>query len=264
MLESRGLEHHLSRAVDFLCHGGDFVCDGIPVGVRISYCGGGQFAFAGNRFGERYCALAAFCKAFAKHGFRSAFAAEIAESVEFRVGIACKTVYRHNNALRERFQIVQVTFYVGKTFFKGGDVFGRCVLFGHAAVEFEAAHGHHEYHAGRREPRLSAFDIQEFLAAEFGAETRFGDDVIGVGEGGHCRHNAVAAVRYVRKRAAVNVGGRTLESLDEVGFGSVAEQYRHCVLASYIARRHFGAVLGVSHNYVAEPFFEVGKVLRHT
>ena len=104
----------------------------------------------------------------------------------------------------------------------GYAVFERLVValgevFGLAARALERAErGYHHYRRGR-EPRNTALDVEKFLRAEVGSEACLRDRIVGVGECHASRLNAVAAVRDVCERSAVNERRHALERLHEVG-----------------------------------------------
>ena len=86
-------------------------------------------------------------------------------------------------------------------------------------------------------PGLAAFDVEELLRAEVGAETGLGDDIVGELERGSRRDDRIAAMRDVGERAAVDERRRALEGLHEIGLHRVLEQRRHRALGLEVARR---------------------------
>ena len=58
--------------------------------------------------------------------------------------------------------------------------------------------------------RLAAFDIQELLGAQISTETRLGHGIIAECHGQFRSHDAVAAMRNVGKRPAMDKSRRTL------------------------------------------------------
>ena len=151
---------------------------------------------------------------------------------------------------------------IRKALFKRFEIFrAERVLF-HAAVVFERAHRRNDHDGVRVQLCQTALDVKELLRAEIGGEARLGDGIVRE----LLRHargeHAVAAVRDIRKRAAVDKHGRTLERLDKVGAERVAQQGGHRALGLEIVRRDGRAVIRISHDDAAEPRLEIGKALR--
>ena len=87
----------------------------------------------------------------------------------------------------------------------------------HAAMHLERADGGDQHHAIGRQAGLAALDVDEFLAAEIGAEAGFGHHIVGELERGGGRHHRVAAMRDVGERPAVDEGGRAFQRLHQIG-----------------------------------------------
>ena len=85
-----------------------------------------------------------------------------------------------------------------------------------AAVHLERADGGDQHHAVGREAGLAALDVEEFLAAEVGAEAGFRHDVVGELERGRGREHRVAAMRDVGEGAAVDEGRRAFQRLHQI------------------------------------------------
>ena len=87
------------------------------------------------------------------------------------------------------------------------------------------------------EPRLAAFDVEEFLGAEIGAEARLGDHVVGELERGLGGDHRVAAMRDIGERTAMDEGRVVLERLHQVRRERILEQRRHRAGGRQIAWR---------------------------
>ena len=91
--------------------------------------------------------------------------------------------------------------------------------------------------ASRREPGFAAFDVEEFLGAEIGAEARLGHHVVGELERGLGGDHRIAAMRDIGERAAMDEGRVVLERLHQVRRERVLEQRRHRAGGREVARR---------------------------
>ena len=77
------------------------------------------------------------------------------------------------------------------------------------------------------EPGFAAFDVEEFLGAEIGAEASLGDHVIGELERRLGGDHRIAAMRDIGERAAMDEGGVVLERLHQIRRERILEQRRH-------------------------------------
>ena len=111
---------------------------------------------------------------------------------------------------------------------------------------------------------LAALDVQEFLAAEIGAETGFGDDVIGKFERGGRRQHRIAAMRDVGERPAVNEGRRAFERLHQIRRQRLFKQHGHGAMRFQIAGADRFAVAGIGDDDVAKPLLQIFKVAGQT
>ncbi len=133
--------------------------------------------------------------------------------------------------------------------------------FGDAAVHLERAGGGDDDGDGRLQPGLAAFDVEEFLGPEIGAEARLGDDVIGELQPRSRRDDRIAAVRDVGEGAAVHDRRDALQGLHEVRAHREPQQRRH--RASRLEIAHGDRLLrpGVSDHHAAEPLFEIRQIV---
>ena len=144
--------------------------------------------------------------------------------------------------------------------FECGEIFFAELAFRKSAVHLQRADSRHDHDRRRTKPRKAAFDIEKLLRAEVGAEARLRDGVI---TERHCRlrrGHAVAAVRDVGERTAVDESGRPLESLNEIRFYRVAQERRHRALRVQIACGDGALVVCVSDYDAGKPLFEIGYV----
>src|SRR3989442_599713 len=125
----------------------------------------------------------------------------------------------------------------------------------HATVHLQRANGSDDDRRFRLEPGEPAFDVQELLGAEVGAEARFRQYDVREGESELRRHDRVAAMGDVAKRAAVHERGATLQRLDEVRVDRVLEQQRHGALRDRKSTR-----LNSSHVRISYAVFCLKKI----
>ena len=131
---------------------------------------------------------------------------------------------------------------------------------GHTAVVLERAHRRHQHDGRRVQPGIAALDVEEFFRAEVRAETGFGDDIIGQLEAQTGGGDAVAAVRNVRKRTAVDDGGVVFKRLHKVGVDGVLEQRGHRARRADLPGRDRLAVVGIGADDAGQALFEVLEV----
>ena len=93
-------------------------------------------------------------------------------------------------------------------------------------MHLERAHRRDDDHGIGRDSREAALDVKELLRAEVGAEARLRHDNVGELQGEFRRHDAVAAVRDVRKGTAVDEDGRAFERLHDIGLDGILEEKR--------------------------------------
>ena len=110
-------------------------------------------------------------------------------------------------------------------------------------------------------PGLAALDVDEFLAAEIGAEAGFGHHVVGELERGGGGEHRVAAVRDVGEGAAVDEGGRALQRLHQVRRQRLLEQRGHRAVRLEVLGEDRLAVAGIGDDDLAEALLEVVEVL---
>ena len=72
----------------------------------------------------------------------------------------------------EFLQIVDVALEIGAAPDHGFDILVLEVVMRDAAMQLERARGGDQHRGGGFQPRLAAFDVEEFLGPEIGAETR--------------------------------------------------------------------------------------------
>ena len=127
---------------------------------------------------------------------------------------------------------------------------------------FERAHRRNDHNGVRVQVCQAALDIQKLFRAEIGGEARFGDGIVRELPRHARGKHAVAAMRNVRKGAAVDEHRRTLERLNKVGAERVAQQGGHCAFGLEIVRRDGRAVVRIPHDDAPKARLKIGKALR--
>ena len=121
----------------------------------------------------------------------------------------------------------------------------------------ERAHRRHDDDGRGPQARLAALDIEELLRAQVRAEAGLGHAVVAQLHRHARRHDGVAAVGDVRKRAAVDERRGALQRLHEVRLERVLEQRGHGARRLQVARGHGLVVVGVAHDDLCQAFLEV-------
>jgi hypothetical protein len=142
--------------------------------------------------------------------------ASLGNGAEFGVGVRGKMIDRHHKAQPELLHILDMALKVGQTAFHRLHVLGAEVAFGDAAMHFERPHSGDDHRGIGLEPSLPAFDIEELLRAEIGAETRFRHDHIGELKRRLGRDHGIAAMRDIGEWAALDERGRAFQRLHKV------------------------------------------------
>ena len=93
---------------------------------------------------------------------------------------------------------------IGQTLFQSIQILRVQLGLGHTAVVLQRAHGGHDDHGVRAQPRQTALDVQKLLRAQVRAEAGLGDDIVAQLERHTRGGDGVAAVGDVGKRAAVD------------------------------------------------------------
>ncbi len=108
----------------------------------------------------------------------------------------------------------------------------------------ERADRRHQHHGGGVEPRLPTLDVEELLGTEVEGEPRLGDRPIGDMQRHPGRQHAVAAMRDVGERSAMDERRHPFDRLDQIRFQGVGEQRHHRARDPQVARGDRLAVVG--------------------
>ena len=145
-----------------------------------------------------------------------------------------------------------------------GGVRRRELIQSGSAMHFQRAHGRHDDDGLRREAALTAFDVHELLPAEIEGESGLRDGEIGMREGHARGEHAVAAVRDVRKRSAVQEGGHAFDALHEIRHQGIAQQRHERAGDAEFLREDRFAIRREAGDDALEPRAQIGEVFAQT
>ena len=126
-------------------------------------------------------------------------------------------------------------------------------------MHLERADGGDDDHRIRREARLAALDVEEFLGTQVGAEAGFGHRVFAQAQAVR-GHHGVAAVRDVGERAAVHEGRVAFQRLHQVRHQRVLQQHGHGAVGAQVLRADGLLVARAGHDDVAQAAREIVEV----
>ncbi len=153
---------------------------------------------------------------------------------------------------------------IGEALLQRLEIFLLEIVLGDTAMHLQRADGGDQDGAVRLQSGFAAFDVEELLGAEIGAEARLGDDVVGELERGLGGDHRVAAVRDIGEGAAMDEGRIVLERLHQVRRERVLEQRRHGARRGELARLDRLLVARLADLNVAEPALQIGEVRGET
>jgi len=168
-------------------------------------------------------------------------------------------VDRHRQRYAVESEILNVRFQIGDAARESFEILLIQPVLGYAAVVFQRAHRRHEHDRVGMQPGRAALDVEEFLRAQIGAETRLGDAVVGQL---HCRtrgDNRIAAVCDVGKRPAVDHAGRVFHRLHEVGLDCILKQCAHRALHAEVAAEYGLSFIIICDDHPSQPLAQVGQ-----
>ena len=197
------------------------------------------------------------------HAFRAnASSTELLEQRDLGVGVAGEAVDRHHHRHADIcVTILDMPLEIGEALLQSVEVLLLEIVLGHAAMHLERADGGDDHHAIRLEPGLAAFDVEELLGAEIGAEARFGHHIVAELERGLGGDHRVAAMRDIGERPAMDEGRVVLERLHEIGRERVLEQRRHRARGGEVLGGDGLLVAGLADLDLAEPALKIGEVV---
>ena len=155
--------------------------------------------------------------------------------LDFGVGVGIEVVDRDHRRHAELLDVLDVAAEIGAALLHRLDVLLAEVFLLDAAIHLHGAHGGDDDRGRRLQAGLAALDVEEFFRAEIGAETGFGDDIVGELQRRRGGDDRVAAMRDVGERAAMHEGRVVLQRLHEVGLHGVLEQHGHGAVGLEVA-----------------------------
>ena len=167
--------------------------------------------------GERLGSLAAFRPMAAVEGLDAMLLAIGAHRFDLGVGVGDEVIDGDGDRHAELLHVLDMAAEIGETLLERLDILLLEIVLADAAMHLERAHRGDDDRRRRMKAGLAAFDVEEFLRTEIGAEARFGHDVIGELEGGLRRHHRIAAMGDIGEGAAMHEGRIVLERLHEIG-----------------------------------------------
>ena len=180
---------------------------------------------------------------------------------DFGVAVGREAVDRDHHRQPEFLHVLDVALQIGHAGFQRLQVFLFQIVLLDAAVHLERADGGDQHHAIGGQARLAALDVDEFLAAEIGAEAGFGHHVVGELERGGGGKHRVTAMRDVGEGAAVDESRRAFQGLHQVRRQRLLEQRGHRAVRFEVLGEDRFAVAGIGDDDLAEAVLEVVEVL---
>ena len=187
-------------------------------------------------------------------------AAGLGDDLQLARVVAVEMIDRDDDGQAEFPHIADMPAEIGEPGLHRGMVLLAEIGLGHAALGLDRAQRRHDDRSGGLEPGLAAFDVEEFLGAEIGAEAGFGHDIIGEIERRARRDHRIAAMRDIGERAAMNEGGRAFERLHEIGHQRVLEQDGHRAMRLQISRGHRLLVIVQADDDLGEPILQIVEI----
>ncbi len=140
-----------------------------------------------------------------------------AKEIDFRIGVSQKFVDGHHSGYAVVIaHVADVPLEIDQARLQRVQVLHGEVIPRGAPVMLERPHRRDDHRRGWTQSRTTTGDVDELLRAEIGAESSFGDDIVGEPECADGRDDAVAPVGDVRERSAVHESRRSFQGLHEV------------------------------------------------
>ncbi len=129
-------------------------------------------------------------------------------------------------------------------------------------MHFQGANGGDHHGAGRLQAGGATFDVEEFFAAQIGAEAGLGNHDVGQFQAEAGGHDRVAAVCDVGERAAMDQRGGAFQGLHKIRGDGVLQQDGHRAVGFQVGGGDVLAVAGLADDHLAQPRLQFGQVLR--
>ena len=210
--------------------------------------------------GELGRARAALRPMIGQHAFDAERGAKPPEQRDLGLGVAREAVDRDHHRHAVFLHVLDMALEIGETLLQAPQILLLEIVLGHAAMHLERADGGDDHHASGLEPRLAAFDVEEFLGAEIGAEAGLGHHIVGELERGLGGDHRVAAMRDIGERTAMDEGRVVLERLHQIRRERILEQRRHRARGREILGGDGLLVARLADLDLAEPPLEIVEV----
>ena len=186
-------------------------------------------------------------------------AAFVLHQLQFGLGVGGEAVDGHHTGQAVHLgNILHMAQKIRQAALQGSEVLLVQLRLGRTPVVLQGPDRGHQHHRVGGEAGHAAFDVQELLCAQVGAEAGLSDGVVPKLQGHPGGHHRVAAVGDIGKGAAVDEGGSALQGLDQVGLQGVLQQGGHGPGGLQITGGDRLLVIGIAHDDVAQALLQVG------
>ena len=134
----------------------------------------------------------------------------------------------------------------------------------HASVMLQRSYRRNDNDRIRLHSAHPAFNVQELLRSEIGAESGFRNDIIRQLARHFCRNHRVTSVSNIRKRSAVNERRRSFQCLHQIRFQRILQKRRCGSLRVKLSRRHRLIIICISDNNRSQTLLQIRNISRET
>ena len=207
--------------------------------------------------GEIFNALAAFTPMGALERLHTLGRTEGLNRFDFGIRVGDEVVDGHRNRHAELLHIFQVASKIGQPLLDRVHAFLLQIILSHPAMHFERAHRGNDDRRRRCHAGLAALDVEELFCPQISPEARFGDHIIRQLQRRSRRHDRVAAMRDIGKRAAMHKGGVIFERLHEIRHQRVFQKHGHRPRCLQVFRQHLPLVTLLADNDLANAALQI-------
>ncbi len=140
------------------------------------------------------------------------------------------------------------------------EVLSSDLLEADSAVIFQGPDGGDDDRCRRAKSRLPAFDVDELLGAQIGAEAGLRHHIVRQFQGGARRNHRITAVGDIGKRAAVNDRRVVFQGLQQIRRKRLLQQHGHRAVRLELPRQDRLAGQRSPHDDVAQPLAQVAQI----
>ena len=131
---------------------------------------------------------------------------------------------------------------------------------GDASVHLQRPHRTHQHDGVGPQAGLPAFDVQELLRAQIGAESGLGDHDVAQRQRRFRGHHRVAAVGDVGERPAVDERRIAFEALHKIRLQGIAEQRCQRTFGAQIASRDRRTAMRASDHDARQALLQISSI----